>query len=643
MNYPTDFNIKTASKDYNKFDMSKTHITTQDFGIMKPLECKLCFPGDKINLSVTQETKILTMPAPTFGRCDMILRAFYVPINNIWKDFNDYISNQKIPTSTAQLLSPDVPFMYAGDIMRLFYELDPIFGAQDAFVVEGEGEDFDLVFHVIDVDSDEVSSYYRNRKFTFLGKKLYDFFVSIGLKLPTCVALTNGYGFIGENDNFNIINNSVEEMPDEVRSSWSYASQKISLLPLMAWWKFYLDWVVPARFLSNYTYIRYILEHKEPRNLSFYDLSQLLRAIPVSFLEDDFFTTAFSSPFGYEDSANVANNGITINNPADGTSPHFQGATVRTSPNVGALVKTAEDDTAINMFTLRSLGALQDMVNRGKIAGSKIKDYLEATYGIRASDDALHISSYLGSQRIPIEFSAIQTQTDTYNEDNGQGMLAGQYVGKANVGNAPFNISLEVKDKMHGFFFVTTELQVKTSYTQALAPEFLALDRLDFYDGAFEHGVEAIPRMLLANIDYKPNEDSLYEFLNQSVSPQDIFGWCQTYAKYKVNFDNVSGDFVINSLNTGLDSWYLTRLFTLENLAKDYPMINEKFLQAISDDTNEGYDRIFSVANTSIDHFRSIFHIDLKMMRRMKSLRDSLEFEDGGDTITKSINNSIQS
>lgn len=662
MNYPTSFNVRVASKEYNSFDMSKKVFTTQDFGVMKGLECKLCFPGDKIHLKVSQETKVLTMPAPTFGQCDMVLRAFYVPINNIWSDFNEFISNQKVASGKNVLTPVEIPFLYGGDFIKYMIS--------DSRLTRGSNSKVDLQVPIIEAlysnNAWTFTAKTRTFEFTYLGRKFYDFIISLGLKLPPyCFDI---YTIEGE-DFWERRGYSFGHLPegtdlDELFSAFSqaitdgdiprtfsesiknYSLQKISLLPLLAWWKFYLDWVVPARFLSNYTDIRHLFEVKNIyRDIPYQDVLFAMSRVPVSFLQDDFFTTAFSNPSGYEDSANVASN-PSIPNP-NSIFDSFSGdeyPEVVTSRLVGAGIKiTNPDELYIQQFTLKSLGALQDMVNRGKIAGSKVKDYLEVTYGIRPSDDALHISSYLGSQRIPITFEALTNEADTYNSSTGDGSLTGSYVGRANVGNNPFEVNFNVSDKMHGFFFVTSELQVHSSYTQGLAPEFTALDKLDFYDAAIDNigGVEAVPRSMLANIQYDTNVKNYIES-GKSQSPEDIFGWVSAYAKYKCNFDNVSGDFIIPTLNEGLDSWYLSRMFTLLSLSQDYPLINEKFLQAISDDTNGSFDRIFSVANTSIDHFRSVFHIDLKMQRKMKSLRDTLDFTDGGKNVEKSVNNGVQ-
>lgn len=651
MEFPKSMNVRVGAKDYSRHDMSKTHITTQDFGFIKPIECKICFPGDKIRVNVSQLTRLLTMPAPTYGKVDMVLRAFFVPVNTVWKGFNDFISNNKVPTSSSSLGAPTAPFVYLGDIAHLF--TIPNAGDGANFVDYGTETDYDITTYVLgatfdkDDDSARIASRQRyTRKYTYLGRKFYDFLVSLGLKFSFYDVRTSKrksgsvlyhLGDLTSSELASIA--SVVDSGDnnEDKIAFNSATRKISVLPLVCFWKFYLDWVVPSRFLGNYSKIRYVLDRlfSNSGSVAYDDLLLLFTQLPYSFLEDDYFTTLFKSPYGYEDDKAF---GMILPNSGATSDAKITASSVPSSSYPSGAVVGIEGDNAqyLNLFSLKSLGALQDMVNRGKIAGTKAKDYLFTTYGIRPSDDALHISTYLGSTRIPITFDSIESKSDTYNEDSGSGALLGQQAGVGNVGNSSFKFSYDCKGE-HGFLFITSELQTKTSYTQGLAPEFDLLDRFDFFDPSLDAlGVEAVPASMLCNSwDTLDNNLAL-------MSPNQIFGYSPRYSKYKVNFDNISGDFLIKSLNTGLDSWHLARIFKPADFA-NFPMINEEFCRAIGDTTSGSYDRIFSVDNNSIDHFYSIFHIDMKMERKMKSLKDSLEFEDGGKTVEVSINGSVQS
>lgn len=655
MEFPKAYKVNVAAKDYSQHDMSKTFVTTQDFGVIKPLECKICFPGDKLRVNVNNLTRLLTMPAPTYGSADMILRAFFVPLNTFWKQFDNFISNNLVPDSEDNLVSPQVPYLYQGDIVRIFLEggtgMNQLTTGTLPDGTSATVDNSDV--HIIEIDDDSTYSEpvikVYHRFFTYEGRKFYDFLTSLGLKFSWFTsklkASDGSFGWIGNASpaSINYFNNTYGEASNKGGSIWRYSRKKISLLPVLAFWKFYLDWVVPSRYLNNYVKLRYTLDYLSSGrygtddSLEYNNYLNVLSQLPVSFLQDDFFTTLFSSSYGYED--NKAYSTAIKNDGSSSLGNVISSELSRFRDNNGAKVNVNKDnENYLNMFSLQSLGALQDMVNRGKIAGSKVRDYLRVTYGITPSNDALHISTYLGSKRIPISFDSVESKSDTYDESTGKGALLGQTAGHGSVGNDAFQVSYDC-DGEHGFFFITSEIQVKTSYTQGLAPEFELLDRLDFFQPELDSkGVEAVPySMLMA--DSRVNASSAIDFY---ASPDKIFGYAPRYAKFKVNFDNVSGDFLVNHLNTGLDSWYLTRDIKFSDLRELFPMINEKFCQALGDGTSSNYDRIFSVDNNSIDHFYSVFHIDATFMRKMKSLREGLEFTEGGKPIDVSFNGSIQ-
>ena len=79
MNYPSKSKVNVAVANNNKFDLSKTVVTTHDFGRAKAIECRYMVPGDKFNIKLSSFTRLLPMVSPTFGKIDTVQRAFFVP------------------------------------------------------------------------------------------------------------------------------------------------------------------------------------------------------------------------------------------------------------------------------------------------------------------------------------------------------------------------------------------------------------------------------------------------------------------------------------------------------------------------------------------------------------------------------------
>ena len=99
-NYNQKTNVPVAVKTRSQMDLSHVTIASQDFGNIVPISCQYLVPGDEFNINVSEFTRVLPMVNPTFAKVDSVVRAFAVPINYIWKGFNNFISGS--PRTVAQ-------------------------------------------------------------------------------------------------------------------------------------------------------------------------------------------------------------------------------------------------------------------------------------------------------------------------------------------------------------------------------------------------------------------------------------------------------------------------------------------------------------------------------------------------------------
>lgn len=646
----------------NKFNFNKQVIATTDYGVMTPIECKLMFPGDRFDVSVDHMTRLMPMPSPTFGTITEKLRGFFVPIRILFKDWEDFISNnQKFSLSSGEAVAstPHCPNVYLNDIVYYFIN-------SNAHVEETTPEDpttpssqIEYDFSILSVNVPYVESSLgtqRYFKLTPYGRHVLKLLHGLGYQFPDIM-------FDG---NIHDLEPDFSGFPKFMQDT---LMQTVSILPLLAWWRFYIDWIVPARFIrSNHAILLSILDTVYRGNqidsITGHfnaDLTPLLY-MPYSFGNTDYFGSAFMTNYGYEDDKAYDTHvpGVQLldgeyyadyglyNSECHGSKGVFasrKGAikdeTLLLSPDfvtpqTGAISRpmdfSGDDEQGITALTIRSLGALQDMINRGKLAGSKIQDYLRVTYGIQPDNSTLDISTYLGSHSSVIKIGDVMSNADTFNENNGSGAVLGQYAGRAIGGSA--NNSFKYDAEEHGFFFITYELEVKSSYVQGLRPEVTALDRLDFFQPEFDGlDVDAIAmRELRAGSLF--NEDT--PGLNlPTVSPFDVFGYTPRYSRYKVNFDNVLGDFRRHSVNAGLQSWFFVRNFSsqLDKQRNWIGGINERFLRQFSETTSDDYDKIFMASNNETDHFYSVFYLNFSAYRHMKTLESPLEFDENGESV----------
>lgn len=602
--FPSKRKVNVAVSKKNTFDLTKSVMTTNDFGRIKPIECRYMVPGDTFNVKLSTFTRALPMVSPTFGKIDIINRAYFVPCRSVQPYFNEFITNNYARVG-ATGVNVGIIYTSVGDFIYEFLSNGTLMAQKNPTTPTLNSQyDFYLRTDVETLAGNTISDSAGYYNFTKFGRHVYDLLKSLGLNL-----------------NFD---------------STSY-KVKINLLPLIAFWKTYWDWIVPSRWVNQQNnvegLINYVRQHNSGNNYVGYDyLHGYLLQPMYSYFDQDYITSAFRDPFNPE---HLANDTV-ITNPAryNDSSP-LNGATDADTSDgraigshISTVVATQNPNSFINAFTVESLGKLQDYLNRGMLAGSKIQDWLLTEFGMRPSTDALNLSTYLGKQVYTMRIGDVMSNADTFDPDADTGVMLGGFAGTA-VGGNESNFSYSAKE--HGYFIITSEIVPKTSYYQGLTPEFSMLDRLDFFQPEFDNmGVEAISEKELFFSSKKIIGNTT------EIRPDNVFGFQPRYSKLKTAFDVVSGDFA-NRFGENLKSWYLSRdveklLYNLIPTNRDF--INENFARVAV--TWQNWDRIFNYSEADTDHFYQIFIVENKAERPMLSVADALnpEHPNGNKEVT---------
>lgn len=96
MSKQTDiFNYSQGKRDigHSKFDMSFTNIRTQNFGQLLPVAVYETLPDDFWNIGSDGVTLLKPLAAPAFTSIKQHFYAFYTRNQQIWKHWNNYITN----------------------------------------------------------------------------------------------------------------------------------------------------------------------------------------------------------------------------------------------------------------------------------------------------------------------------------------------------------------------------------------------------------------------------------------------------------------------------------------------------------------------------------------------------------------------
>lgn len=78
---------------HSKFDMGFEHITSGNFGSLKPVACFETLPDDYWDISQNTVTLLKPLTAPAMTRINQNFYGAYVRNQQIWEHWNDYISN----------------------------------------------------------------------------------------------------------------------------------------------------------------------------------------------------------------------------------------------------------------------------------------------------------------------------------------------------------------------------------------------------------------------------------------------------------------------------------------------------------------------------------------------------------------------
>lgn len=606
-------------KNTNKFNLSKQTITTTDFGVKRPILCNVQFPGDKFVVNIDHLTRLMPMPNPTFGKIKETIRCFTVPYRNIHKYFNDVLANNMVYINNSKVI-PETHWIYLGDFVNAIYDNSKICTPSDE-------NNYDVAVHVYSIDDENVTEEGRNYYlYTQNGRHVISMLQGLGYNLPTMYFQGGAIDYLKATDK---------------RGVGPTATIKISLYPLIAFWKTYIDWCVPSRFLTDiYEIVRAVENfyrsngHEEGIAGSQTLLNNFIAmtsTAPVTYNADDnYFSRAFLNPYGEENERAKtiipANTIETQNGYLDynETSLSIDKHASDNGSMIPYTIGPNNDGNLINIASIKTLGALQDMVNRGKLNGTRVKDYLKATYGIEPSLSELEYSEYKGKRENTIMIGDVIANADTKTENGGA--YLGEYAGRAIGGDQNQNFTIEAKE--HQLVIITHELKVENSYMQGLTPETWLIDKMDFFQPEFD-GLDMQP------ITYKELYAS--ELMNRenptlsnSINLNGIWGWIERYAHFKKNTDTLSGDFRRHSVNEGLESWFLARKFEIAQFGylEWIEGINPNFIKQYSETTSENYDKIFLYQGSDVDHFYSVFNIQIDAYRYMKSLETPFEFED---------------
>lgn len=613
--------VNAALTERTKLDLGSQHITTADFMQFQPIFIREMSPTEKIDLNVEAFSRANAMPVPTFGRANLKLSAFFIPMRTIFSGWNDFITDS-FHVGSGGLESVDsVPtVVHSFNIQNLL----------NAFIVDG------LYSRQVDMsDSDAVLAAMVSDSFTFnpvpaVGNPVPDFMVSNGSANISYYLTNRGRQAM----------KIVESLGYKVYYGLDNKTQYYSALPLLASARAYLDWYVPAQYAHSdaYDYLLSLCRYDILGGSLTLDSQALYRILSymlyVSY-DSDYFVSAFDSPVGPV-VGNYSQFSISdVSLVGSDLLPSSSSASVNNDGN-GGTPKIVRASLGVSQYTIDALKALTDYVTRNRLAGSKAYQRYLARFGKSLPSDKLNQSIYLGTSLQPLQIGDVTSQSDT------EGANLGAFAGRGLIyGNNHF----EYETDEYGYFMVFASIVPSVGYPQGVNRVNMHRFKTDFFTPEFEQklGVQAVSAAEL----YMPSVVS-YTGRDWSGIFEKVFGFLPRYAELKTGRDYVTGNFRLNSLNgvygdedvafNAANSWYLMRLFSDEDFedGADDVVHSLQFVRGL--DASQ-YKRIFyNVSADAPDNFTIIYNFECVAYSPMHSLFDTYEFDDKGKPVTLDVN-----
>lgn len=572
-----------------KLDLSHDHITTSNFMDLQPVMYRHMMPNEKIVVNARAFARLAPMQVPTYGRCRMNLRAFFVPFRTVMPKFTEYMVDT-VSSSFNSLTTPNTglvtttPTFSSTELWKCFTTGVIYIGGQSYQLTNTNGT-------ATHYDFRENNNYFL---LTPIGRKFYKVIRSLGYSV----------------------------IPD-TKTSLVY-----SALALLSYLRVYFDWYSASAYMDTNTYQLFAswFEYDNPTTplqLDYLALSKIATFVYRVCYDGDYFTAAWDNPV-------APNVGLfsqfIIPDITDMTAaPVTAGLNSQTgTPNIefnaqsGPMMFTQYADTALH--------ALTDYMKAHQLAGARAVDRYLADFGINLPADKLMRSSYLGMSSIDIKVGDVMSHSETAAQ--GQTPNLGDYAGQGLMKGTK---TFEFSTSEFGLFVIMSSIVPSQGYVQGYDRNNLHVTKDSFFNGRFDNlGVQTI------------NSGELYvsknaQFIASGTSYEDAFGYTPRYAEYKIGRDQLTGDISLDSVMVGGDSWHLNRMFDDAYFGGSLANVRHGLGFVLGNDADQ-YSRIFNSTDPEVDKFYIIYQFDEVAYAPCKSLFDTYDWDSYNKDVTLDSN-----
>lgn len=586
MKTPKTARVATAVTHYSDFDLISKHVTTSNFMEFNCAQVLEVVPRQTIKgVDWLSATRLSPMPVPTYGDALVHYRAYFVPYRTIFEPWNEYVNDTTFVNSEGIADFPIIPYFYNSKLKDLL--LQPLCSVPH--VPDSDPENSrEPDFYVYDDEGSPVVA----RDFTIFGKYVYKTLCSLGYRV-----------YFG---------------PDT-------GTLQFNALRLLALVRVYFDWFFPSSYVDDERSHRLMRMFKFNDGQTFQDditsidLLYLFQELWRVSYDSDYYVSCWDNPVAPNDGA------FTPIEMSDITSPNS--AEIISDDNGTPIVDVnASNNGTFSQYAIAALRAANDYLTRNRLSGARVLDRYFARWGVQLQAAKMNRSEYLANYSTSIKFGDVTSTADT------AGANLGSYSGKGIAGINKQDFLTNFTPDEYGCIVFVHTIVPDADYFQGLDRHVLHMDKLDFYTPEFDSlGVQAMSTTELFMPTGKLSPVDARDGINFDNA---VFGFVPRYAEYKKAYNNLTGDIVLPSRNTGKEGWTLMRdvskyfLNPLTGELKQFDSVvhSQSFVEG-SDATQ--YDRIFYTQNDGFDKFYNYHKFTVRTRFPGRKLYDSYDFKDG--------------
>lgn len=577
--------VKPAVKSRSSMDLSFTHLTTMDFGQIVPLAAIETVPSDKFNIQASYFSRTAPLVKPTYGKFSFRTASIFVPYYQIADDFEAFVAGRTTWLSST----PTLRYITPEDVLKVFINYN-----QNNTATGASATNYDITY----TDPNGNQAY---RLLLPRGRFFQKVLNSLGYVIPENADLQSGSAWLA-----------------------GFGAKKLSAMPLLAFLKAYNDYMSQSQRYNSSTLTNYLNKIRQGVNVSnvysnghviVNGLVTMLAQVILSY-ENDYFTSAWeeaTSPLEDQEGISRVLTPVQVDGENVLVAVH--------NDNDTYLTDTSETGY-LGQRALDFLKSFDDWVRRNNYSGSREVQQIYSRFGIKPEDYNSNYAHVLKTSVKPIQVGDVTATASSTDES------LGDYAGKA-ILNGDDSISFDCTD--YGMLFILGYYTVSPMYAYGYDRTVLRSEPLDWYTPEFDGlGAQAIS---YAEVFENPKALAAED----QSSSDNVFGYTERYNEYRYGRDKITGDFR-NFGTSEMNTWHTGRMLT--TLRNAGTMVAQSSSMNTLPQTDSEYNRIFSITDSSVDHFYMTAQFKVSAIRPMLSLNQATRLGEG-DTVVPRNGNTI--